>query len=138
MSESQNRRRSSDGSRSSRNSRSGARRTNRRSSSSPNTNGKRKRTRRKKRSVEGKIGKVMLIVAVIIGFAVAGAALGTVFGILQSTQMLNTSDVMPDSYTSVIYDDEGNAVDKLHGSENREYVKLSAITKKYAECCCCH
>ncbi|MBR5123357.1 MAG: transglycosylase domain-containing protein, partial [Anaerotignum sp.] len=71
----------------------------------------------------------MLIVAVIIGFAVAGAALGTVFGILQSTDMLNTSDVMPDSYTSVIYDDEGNAVDKLHGSENREYVKLSAITK---------
>ena len=129
MSESQKRRRSSDGSRSSRSSRSGARRTNRRSSSSPNTNGKRKRTRRKKRSVEGKIGKVMLIVAVIIGFAVAGAALGTVFGILQSTQMLNTSDVMPDSYTSVIYDDEGNAVDKLHGSENREYVKLSSITK---------
>ena len=127
MSESQNRRRSSDGSR--RSSRSGARRTNRRSSSSPNTNGKRRKTRRRKRSVEGKIGKVMLIVAVIIGFAVAGAALGTVFGILQSTQMLNTSDVMPDSYTSVIYDDEGNAVDKLHGSENREYVKLSAITK---------
>ena len=27
--------------------------------------------------------------------------------------MLNTSDVMPDSYTSVIYDDDGNAVDKL-------------------------
>ena len=129
MSESQNRRRSSDGSRSTRSSRSGARRTNRRSSSSPNPNGKRRKTRRKKRSVEGKIGKVMLIVAVIIGFAVAGAALGTVFGILQSTQMLNTSDVMPDSYTSVIYDDEGNAVDKLHGSENREYVKLSSITK---------
>jgi len=122
MSESQKRRKTSDGS-------GGSRRTNRKSNSSPNSTGKKHKKRRKKRSVNGKIGKVALIVAVIIGFAVAGAALGTVFGILQSTEMLNTADVMPDSYTSVIYDDEGNAVDKLHGSENREYVKLSAITK---------
>ena len=123
MSESQKRRKTSDGSGG------GSRRTNRKSNSSPNSTGKKHKKRRKKRSVNGKIGKVALIVAVIIGFAVAGAALGTVFGILQSTEMLNTADVMPDSYTSVIYDDEGNAVDKLHGSENREYVKLSAITK---------
>ncbi|MBQ2880565.1 MAG: transglycosylase domain-containing protein, partial [Anaerotignum sp.] len=123
MSESQKRRNTSDGSGG------GPRRTNRKSNSSPNSTGKKHKKRRKKRSVNGKIGKVALIVAVIIGFAVAGAALGTVFGILQSTEMLNTADVMPDSYTSVIYDDEGNAVDKLHGSENREYVKLSAITK---------
>ena len=127
MSESQNRRRTSSGS-GSRNGSHGSRRTNR-STSSPNTSGKRRKRRRKKRSVNGKIGKVALIVAVIIGFAIAGAALGTIFGILQSTEMLNTSDVMPDSYTSVIYNDEGDAVDKLHGSENREYVKLSAITK---------
>ena len=33
-----------------------------------------------------------------------------------------------DSYTSVIYDADDNEVDKLHGEENREYVKLSAIT----------
>ena len=121
MSESQKRRRSSDSS--------GGPRRSSRNKPSQDTSGKKRKKRRKKRSVNGRIGKVLLIVAVIIGFAVAGAALGTVFGILQSTEMLNTSDVMPDSYTSVIYDDEGNAVDKLHGSENREYVKLSAITK---------
>lgn len=121
MSESRNTRRPSDGSRGPRRSSKGE--------SSLNTSGKKRKRRRKKRSVNGRIGKVALVVAVIIGFAVAGAALGTVFGILQSTEMLNTSDVMPDSYTSVIYDDEGEAVDKLHGSENREYVKLSAITK---------
>ncbi|MDO4531479.1 MAG: PBP1A family penicillin-binding protein, partial [Bacillota bacterium] len=119
MSESQNRRRTSDGM-------DGVRKTSRRKSSQ-NPNGKTRKKRRRKSS-GGKIGKVILILAVIIGFAVAGAALGTVFGILQSTDMLNTSDVMPDSYTSVIYDDKGNAVDKLHGSENREYVKLSQIT----------
>lgn len=90
---------------------------------------KKRRKRRKRKSVNGRIGKVLLVAVVIIGFAIAGAGLGTVFGILNSTEMLNTSDVMPDSYTSVIYDADGNAVDKLHGSENREYVKLSAITK---------
>ena len=121
MSESQNRRRSSNPS--------GGARKSSRSTSSRNTTGKKRKKRRKKRSVNGRIGKVLLVVAVILGFAIVGAGLGTVFGILQSTEMLNTSDVMPDSYTSVIYDDEGNAVDKLHGSENREYVKLSAITK---------
>ena len=92
------------------------------------TSGNKRKKRRKKRSVNGKIGKVFLVVAVVLCFAAAGAALGTVFGILQSTDMLNTSDVMPDSYTSVIYDADGEAVDKLHGSENREYVKLSSIT----------
>lgn len=135
MSESQHRRRSSDGSdrrtgsaeiRSS-SGRNSSQRTNR--TSSRNTSSKKRRKRRKKRTVNGRIGKVLLVVAVVIGFAVAGAVLGTVFGILQSTDMLNTSDVMPDSYTSVIYDANGDAVDKLHGSENREYVKLSAITK---------
>ena len=135
MSESQHRRRSSDGSgsrtgsggRRSSSGRSSSQRTNR--TSSRNTSNKKRRKRRKKRTVNGRIGKVLLVVAVVIGFAVAGAVLGTVFGILQSTDMLNTSDVMPDSYTSVIYDADGEAVDKLHGSENREYVKLSAITK---------
>lgn len=108
---------------------SGTRRRSSRSTSSSHATSKKRRKRRKKRTVNGKIGKVLLVVAVIIGFAIVGAGLGTVFGILQSTEMLNTSDVMPDSYTSVIYDAKGDAVDKLHGSENREYVKLSAITK---------
>ncbi len=98
----------------------------RRPSSSGNP--KKRRKRRKKRSVNSRIGKVLLIVVIVIAFAVAGAILGTVFGILQSTDMLNTSDVLPDSYTSVIYDADDNEVDKLHGEENREYVKLSAIT----------
>lgn len=89
---------------------------------------KKNRRRRKKRGSKSKFGKILLILAVIIGFAVAGAVLGTLFGILQSTEMLNTSDVLPDSYTSVIFDADGNEVDKLHGEENREYVKLSAIT----------
>ncbi|WP_337504833.1 transglycosylase domain-containing protein, partial [Anaerotignum lactatifermentans] len=67
------------------------------------------------------------MLVVLVGFAVAGAGLGTVFGILQSTDMLNTSDVMPQSYTSIVYDDAGTEVNKLHGKENREYVNLDEI-----------
>ncbi len=114
MSESQKRRRSSGGS---------AERE-----SSSNTSGK-KRRRRKKKSVGARILRVFLVVVVIIGFAVVGAGLGTVFGILQGTEMLNTSDIIPESYTTVIYDVNGNEIDKLHGEENREYVKLSGVTK---------
>ena len=68
---------------------------------SHNQKGKRRR-RRKKKSVLGSIAKVLLVTGVIVVFAVAGAGLGTVFGILQSTEMLNTSDIVPESYTSVI------------------------------------
>lgn len=98
-----------------------------RDSRSHNQKGKRRR-RRKKKSVLGSIAKVLLVTGVIVVFAVAGAGLGTVFGILQSTEMLNTSDIVPESYTSVIFDGAGNTIDKLHGTENREYVKLSGIT----------
>ncbi len=96
--------------------------------SSAHTPMKKRKKRKRRRRTGGKWGKILLVIAVVVGFAVAGAALGAVFGILQSTDMLNTSDVLPDSYTSVIYDADGNEADKLHGSENREYVKLSAVT----------
>ena len=80
----------------------------------------------------------MLIVAIVIAFAVAGAILGTVFGILQSTDMLNTSDaICPipiplSSMMRMIIE-----VDKLHGEENREYVKLFRNHNQYAECSHC-
>lgn len=115
MNQSQNRRRSSNRSHTDR-------------KATHNTHRKR-RPRRRGKSFASKIGKALLIVCVIVAFAVAGAGLGTVFGILQSTEMLNTADILPESYTSVLYDADGNEIDKLHGAENREYVKLSATTK---------
>lgn len=93
----------------------------------PNTHNQNNHQKRKKKKPKKKITKILLIVLVLIIFAIIGAGLGTVFGILQGTEMLNTSDVMPQSYTSIIYDDQGNEVDKLHGNENREYVNLSEI-----------
>jgi len=91
--------------------------------------GSRKKKRKKKKKGRFKVLKILFALVLIVGFAVAGAGLGAVYGILQSTEMLNTSDVMPESYTSIIYDSQGVEIDKLHGSENREYVKLSMVPK---------
>ncbi len=92
----------------------------------------RKKKRRKRKGTSGLL-KVLLAIVVIIGFAVVGAGLGTVFGILKGTDMLNTEDVTPESYTSIIYDANGEEFDKLHGDENREYVKLSQISEYLQE-----
>ncbi len=88
---------------------------------------KRKRRKKRKRSVGGVILRLILIVMIVAGFAVGGAVLGAVMGIVGSTNALNTEDVVPESYTSFIYDSNGNEIDKLHGKENREYAKLDII-----------
>ena len=91
----------------------------------PTSNRKRKKRKRKK-----SMGfKILIAVIVIIIFAIVGAVVGTVFGILNDTQALNIADVTPASYTSLIYDVKGNEIDKLHGDENREYVELDLIPK---------
>ncbi|MDD3395235.1 MAG: PBP1A family penicillin-binding protein [Anaerotignum sp.] len=97
------------------------------SSSSRSTRPDQRKRKRHKRKGVSKVLKVLIAIAVIIGFAVVGAGLGSVFGILKGTDMLNTADVTPESYTSLIYDTNGDEFDKLHGDENREYIKLSQI-----------
>lgn len=85
------------------------------------------RKRRKKTKHGHKFPRSLMVIAVLLVFAIGGVGLGAVFGIMQSTEMLNVSDVMPEAYTSIIYDDAGNEVDKLHKGENREYVTLDEI-----------
>ena len=50
-----------------------------------------------------------------------------VMGIIEGTDSINVADVVPESYTSFIYDSAGNEIDSLHGDENREYAKLETI-----------
>ena len=88
-----------------------------------NTNTK----KHKKKKSRRRASRILLVIVILIVFAVGGAGLGAVYGILQSTEMLNVSDVMPQAYTSIIYDDKGNEVDKLHRGENREYIALDEI-----------
>ena len=95
----------------------------------PRQPAKRRRKRKRKKSPVRLFFKVLFIVILVGGFALGGAALGAVMGIMQSTEPMNTEDVVPESYTSFIYDSNGNEIDKLHGEENREYVKLEYIPR---------
>ncbi len=87
----------------------------------------RRRKRKKKKSIIGRIFKFLFITGMILCFAVGGAALGMVMGIIEGTDNINVADVVPESYTSFIYDSAGNEIDSLHGKENREYAKLETI-----------
>lgn len=86
-----------------------------------------RRKKKKKKSIIGSIFKFIFIVGIILCFAVGGAALGMVMGIIEGTDAINVVDVVPESYTSFIYDSAGNEIDSLHGKENREYAKLETI-----------
>lgn len=93
------------------------------------TNQKHSRKRKRKNSIGLILLRILFIVIVVSGFAIAGGLLGAYMGIIESTPPLNTVDVKPESYTSFIYDANGNEIDKLHGEENREYVQLIKIPK---------
>lgn len=69
----------------------------------------------------------MLMVAIMVGFAVCGGVVGAYVGIINSIPELGIVSIKPGTYTSIIYDDAGVEVSKLHGSENREYVTLDQI-----------
>lgn len=99
---------------------------------SQNANKKRtdqtKKTRKKKKNRFGVFFMRAIIILLIVGcFGIGGALLGAYMGIIENTEHLNTTDVTPESYTSFIYDQDGNEIDMLHGKENREYVQLSEI-----------
>ena len=71
--------------------------------------------------------KVFLIIIGILILIAAGLAIGVYITIIKSAPTLNTSDIVPSNYTSIIYDNNGTEIDKLHGDENREYVTFDLI-----------
>ena len=87
------------------------------SSPSPKKNKKKKR----------KGLRIFLVVLGILILAAVGLCIGAWISIIKSAPTLNTSDIVPTNYTSIIYDDSGAEIDKLHGEENREYVTLDMI-----------
>ncbi len=91
------------------------------------TNHRRTKRRRRKNMVVTFFVRLVLILVVVGCFAVGGAVLGAYFGIIENAPTLNTEDIVPEEYTSILYDQDGNEVDRLHYDENREYVKLSQI-----------
>lgn len=89
---------------------------------------KKRRRKRKKRNLIGVfILRIFIILFAVGVIAAVGLVIGSVAGIIGTSPSLNADDVIPESYTSILYDENGNEIDKLHGEENREYVKLSSI-----------
>ena len=83
-----------------------------------------KRRRKKKRRTFLNIILVLFIIGV---FSFAGLFLGAYIGIAKNSPDFNIEEVMPESFTSILYDVNGDEFDRLHGEENREYVKLADI-----------
>ena len=87
-------------------------------------NGK-KNNKKKKRKRKGL--RIFLLILAILILAAIGLCIGAWYSIIKSAPTLNTSDIVPSNYTSIIYDDNGVEIDKIHGEENREYVTLDLI-----------
>ncbi len=72
---------------------------------------------------------LFLMVIIVSVFAVAGAAVGAYVAIIQSIPDLGLEGIQPRTYTTVIYNNNGAELSKLHGEENREYATLENIPK---------
>lgn len=84
-----------------------------------------KKQKKKKKKRKGL--RVFFLVLCILILAAAGLCIGAWISIIKSAPEINTSDIVPSNFTSIIYDDNGVEIDKLHGEENREYVTLDMI-----------
>ncbi len=89
--------------------------------------GKKKDKKVKNKSKFRTFLKVFFILFFVIIFALSGAVIGAIMGIIDKAPKLELIAIEPNVYTSVIYDADGNEIDKFHGEENREYVTLDKI-----------
>lgn len=89
------------------------------SSSSPKKNNGKKKKR-------GFLKGFFIFISILI-LAAIGIFIGAYITIIKGAPELNTSDIVPSNFTSIIYDDNGEEIDKLHGEENREYVTIDQI-----------
>ncbi len=71
--------------------------------------------------------RVLITLSFVLVFAAAGVVIGLYVAVIDSAPALELVAIEPDTYTSIIYDTYGNEIDRLHGDENREYVKLDEI-----------
>ncbi|MBQ8941517.1 MAG: transglycosylase domain-containing protein [Firmicutes bacterium] len=65
----------------------------------------------------------------ILAAAVIAAGAGVYIAIIKNAPAMELVAIEPATYTSIIYDSNGNELDRLHGDENREYATLDKIPK---------
>jgi penicillin-binding protein 1A len=71
---------------------------------------------------------LILCLVMIIFFIAAGSSAGIYLGVIKNSESLKNINVMPNIYTSIIYENKsGKEIDRINASENREYVLLKDI-----------
>ncbi len=72
--------------------------------------------------------RIFIIVLLVGGFGTVAALIGAYMGIIQNAPVIgDMENILPDIYTTIIYDKAGNEVDRLIAKENREYVTFDKI-----------
>ena len=70
---------------------------------------------------------ILLMIAIMVGFAAAGGLIGGYVALIRSIPDLGLSGIQPRTYTTVVYNNEKKELSKLHGEENREYITIDKI-----------
>ncbi|MBQ7265248.1 MAG: transglycosylase domain-containing protein [Firmicutes bacterium] len=71
---------------------------------------------------------LLFLMIIIVGvFAVGGALIGGYIAIIRSIPDFGIAGIQPNTYTTVIYNNKGVELSRLHGEENREYATLENI-----------
>ena len=73
--------------------------------------------------------RVIFVILIFGAFAAVGGGLGVFLGIVNTAPDIKDIKLSPKRYTSIIYDLNGNEIDRLHGDENRIYAELDKIPK---------
>ena len=83
----------------------------------------------KKRRRQKRVFRAICFMFIIFCFIITGVSYGIYFGMIKNSGSLKNSNIMPNIYTSVIYDRFGEEFDKINAIENREYITLDNISK---------
>lgn len=92
---------------------------------------KKKSINAKKKKVKNRLGLIVFrfifVLFILTIFAAVGGGLGALLGIINTAPDVDSIQLSPERYTSIIYDLNGNELDRLHGDENRVYAELHEI-----------
>ncbi|MEG0501837.1 MAG: transglycosylase domain-containing protein, partial [Cellulosilyticaceae bacterium] len=84
--------------------------------------------KKKKKKTKITIFRILLVSFIIAIFAVFGAGLGLFIGVIKSAPDVSELELKPTTdYTSFIFDENGEEMDRLSGGENRIYATLDQI-----------
>jgi len=74
--------------------------------------------------------RIILFLFGILILSTLGCSIGAYLGVIKNTSKLNNINVVPNIYTSIIYESKSNKeIDRINASENREYILLDDIPK---------